>query len=238
MFDFITSSLIPHLSYLKRKTAGRFTLIELLVVIAIIAILAGMLLPALHQAKERAKTVQCLNNIRQIGTAQQSYILDSRDYISIKGQGSTASTYYCWKNVYDGYIGGKTEVGNKLYSKAWNCPKWRADVLSKSPKSYSMTCCSMVANISTMSGFIKIQQIRKPTTKVAAFEARRANGGDINTIATYYYTYGFSTLQYSKHGNGSHFLLCAGNATWQSDSSAYRQLYSASLSSSVWGIDK
>ena len=79
----------------QQISSSKFTLIELLVVIAIIAILAAMLLPALQQARERARTASCTNNFNQIGKAQSMYQADNQGYLaSYRNGGGTGNRYF------------------------------------------------------------------------------------------------------------------------------------------------
>ncbi len=103
----------PSSKSLRHENRRAFTLIELLVVIAIIAILAGLMLPTLSNAKEKAKAANCISNLRQISLALTMYVADHHVY-PVHGMQKIANP---WFASFGDTMGGVRKV--------YVCPSYR-----------------------------------------------------------------------------------------------------------------
>jgi len=125
------------------RPPNRFTLIELLVVIAIIAILASLLLPALSQAREKARNTTCMNNLKQIGTSNMMYADES---------GGVYPAPTGWDLSLWPYLTGSDRGGTNNYTKLLQCPIDRSNGTTKpdgtkdNPISFMSYCHNMGQN--------------------------------------------------------------------------------------------
>ncbi|HBC89015.1 MAG TPA: hypothetical protein DCZ94_18910 [Lentisphaeria bacterium] len=215
---------LPAVSWVKARA---FTLIELLVVIAIISILAALLLPALSAAKEQAKIISCINNLKQIYTATINYTTDYEDRIMYIGDPPSGDNYM--RSFYP-YMSSESQSATK-YIPSLNCPASKQN--PEANRLYSTYGLNQLFGGYSGAGgkdYCKYTQLTRPSvTPLFGDKAGGSGGtstysGDITNTSRVPYIF--------RHGSASsyermkaNYLFCDGHADTYSYSAAFTGTY-------------
>lgn len=173
-----------------------FTLIELLVVIAIIAILAGLLLPALGRSRALARRTACLSNLKQIGTAFVLYASEHNGHLPLI-IGGAPNPHDLWYHALAPYLFGKDIAFSWPPDGVYRCP-----VSSHPTPHYGMSW--------GISG-VSLTKIEDPSVAVVVADG---NAGDPGSGAGINITPPYACLDATRHGNGANYLFADGHVAY------------------------